>query len=131
MVVEKISGSAEHKSSHIKYIANSNISPALLPAPNIAQWLSEKKVEQSAEKSLDHILQLSVNIVTLQQSRFMGYHSLLIPVLFISSLVEHIYKYTFLDNKEENKQINNGPILIIVKVITAFPSQILILMIGT
>ena len=99
MVVEKISGSAEHKSSHIKYIANSNISPALLPAPNIAQWLSEKKVEQSAEKSLDHILQLSVNIVTLQQSRFIGYHSLLIPVLFISSLVEHIYKYTFLDNR--------------------------------
>ena len=79
VAVEKISGSAEHKSSHIKYIANFNISPALPPAPNIAQWLS-KKVEQSAEKSLDHILQLSVNIVALQQSRFMGYHSFLIPL---------------------------------------------------
>ena len=101
MAVEKISGSAEHKSSHIKYIANSNISPALPPAPNIAQWFeSEKKVEQSAEKSLDHILQLSVNIVALQQSRFMGHHSLLIPVLFISSLVEHVYIYTYLDDKK-------------------------------
>ena len=50
-----------------------------------------KKVEQSAEKSLDHILQLSVNTVALQQSRFMGYHSLL--VLFSSVLFHRLVKH--------------------------------------
>ena len=51
VAVEKISGSAEHKSSHIKYIANSNnISPALPPAPNIAQWLRAKRRLNNLQK---------------------------------------------------------------------------------